>query len=149
MTLVIAPATPSDVPAILDLIRELAVFEREPDAVVVTEEILLRDGFGAQPLYRCLVGRVGDTVVGISFCYIRYSTWKGPRLYLEDLIVGEAYRGRGFGSALFDATEEMARALGCSALCWQVLDWNTPALDFYTAKGATRRDGWVDMFLEL
>jgi len=149
MTISITPATPADVPAILDLIRELAVFEREPDAVVVTEEVLLRDGFGAQPLYHCLVGRVGGEVVGISFCYIRYSTWKGPRLYLEDLIVHQEYRGQGYGSALFDATVHQAKVLGCSAVCWQVLDWNTPAIGFYEAKGAQRRDGWLDMFLEV
>lgn len=149
MSLSITAATPADVPAILALIRELAVFEREPDAVVVTEEVLLRDGFGPTPLYRCLVGRVGEEVVGISFCYIRYSTWKGPRLYLEDLIVRQQCRGLGYGTALFDATLAIAKDLGCSAVCWQVLDWNTPAIEFYEAKGAQRRDGWVDMFLEV
>lgn len=149
MSLTITPATPADVPAILALIKELALFEREPDAVVVTEEVLLRDGFGRNPLYHCWVGRVGEEVVGISFCYIRYSTWKGPRLYLEDLVVREDCRGRGYGSALFEATMVKARELGCTALCWQVLDWNSAAIDFYEAKGALRREGWVDMFLEV
>ena len=145
----IRPAVPTDVPAVLSLIKELAVFEREPDAVIITEADLLRDGFGPQPLYHCLVGEEDGRVVGMSFCYIRYSTWKGPRLYLEDLIVTEAARGKGYGSTLFDATLLLAKELACTAVCWQVLDWNTPAIDFYAAKGAVRRDGWVDMWLDI
>jgi GNAT superfamily N-acetyltransferase len=149
MSFTIAKATEADVPAILSLIKELAAFEREPDAVVVTEAVLLRDGFGFAPLYHCLVGKENGIVVGISFCYIRYSTWKGPRLYLEDLIVAHSARGKGYGSALFDATIELAKEMGCGAVCWQVLDWNTPAIDFYIKKGAVHNPGWLDMVLHV
>jgi GNAT superfamily N-acetyltransferase len=149
MSFYITSALQEDVPAILALIEELAIFEREPDAVIVTQEILLRDGFGSNPLYKCLVCKESESVVGMSFCYIRYSTWKGPRLYLEDLVITKHARGKGYGSALFDATVKLAKELGCNAVCWQVLDWNLPALDFYTAKGAHIKDGWVDMFLTL
>jgi len=145
----IVPATKEDIPNILALIQELAIFEREPDAVVVTEQILLRDGFGPAPLFYTLMARAQGKVVGMSFCYIRYSTWKGPRLYLEDLIVTENARGNGYGTLLFNATKILATDLGCSAICWQVLEWNQPAIDFYTAKGAVQNLGWLDMVMIL
>jgi GNAT superfamily N-acetyltransferase len=145
----IEPAIPEDVPAILALIKELAVFEKEPEAVVVSEALLLEHGFGPQPLFTCLVAKEGVQLVGMSFCYIRYSTWKGPRLYLEDLIVTGAARGQGIGSALFDATIQLAKDLRCTAICWQVLDWNEPAQAFYEKKGAKYNPGWMDMYLEL
>ncbi len=131
------------------LIRELALFELEPDAVITSEEVLIRDGFGPAPHFHCLLAVSEGQVIGMSFCYIRYSTWKGKRLYLEDLIVTEAWRGRGVGSLLFDDTLALARVLGCNAVCWQVLDWNTPAIEFYKAKGGWVKNGWLDMQLEL
>jgi GNAT superfamily N-acetyltransferase len=149
MPYTIRPAAPTDVPGILRLIRELATFEKEPDAVIVTEDLLLLHGFGPNPLFRCLVAVEDATVIGMSFCYIRYSTWKGPRLYLEDLIVDASARGRGIGSALFNETISLARTLACSAICWQVLDWNTPAIVFYEKLGAIHNPGWLDMYLPI
>ena len=137
-------ATPQDVGAILALIKELAIFELEPDAVVVTEEILLRDGFGPNPVYQCWVARVEGSVVGMALTYTRYSTWKGRRCYLEDIIVNERHRKMGIGGALFEAVVTYAKAEGHSAVCWQVLDWNTPAIDFYEKRSARRKDGWLD-----
>jgi GNAT superfamily N-acetyltransferase len=141
----IAIATEQDIDTILLLIQELATFELEPDATTLTAADLMRDGFGSQPLFTCLVARDEGLAVGMSFCYIRYSTWKGPRLYLEDLIVTKAARGKGYGSALWKATLALAKELGCSAVCWQVLDWNKAAVDFYYAKGANIKQGWLDM----
>lgn len=149
MQVLIRKATAEDAGAIMALIRELALFELEPDAVITSEEVLIRDGFGPEPHFHCLLAVSEGQVIGMSFCYIRYSTWKGKRLYLEDLIVTEAWRGTGVGSQLFDSTLALARVLGCNAVCWQVLDWNTQAIEFYKAKGGCVKEGWLDMQLEL
>lgn len=135
-------------PAVLDLIRELAVFEREPDAVVVTVPQLIKDGFGPNPVFLCWVAEVEDEVVAMALCYVRYSTWKGPRLYLEDIVVRESMRGFGIGTALFKEVLTFAQEGPYSGMVWQVLDWNTPAIDFYTRFGAHKREGWLDMYIE-
>ncbi len=133
-----------DVPAALNLIKELAVFEKEPDAVLVTEEELLNDGFGKKPLYGLLVAEHEGVVVAISLYYYRYSTWKGKCLYLEDLVVTETMRGKGVGSALFEATLNQAKEDGCRKMNWQVLDWNTPAIEFYKKYNAELDGEWIN-----
>ena len=133
-----------DIPAVLALIKELAVYEKEPEAVVVTEEQLLEDGFGSNPSYGLYVAEMDGKVVGISLYYYRYSTWKGRCLYLEDLIVTESYRGKGLGKALFEITLEQARKDNCAKMNWQVLDWNTPAIDFYKTYGAELDGEWLN-----
>ena len=132
------------VPDVLRLIKELAAFELEPDAVVVTEAILLADGFGPHPAYQCWVAIVDAEVVGMALTYTRYSTWKGRRCYLEDIIVQHSHRRLGIGEQLFDAVVAYASVEGHSAVCWQVLDWNAPAIEFYKKKGAVQKEGWLD-----
>ncbi|MFT5723937.1 MAG: GNAT superfamily N-acetyltransferase [Bacteroidia bacterium] len=138
----------SDIPALLRLIKELAVFEREPDAVVVTEAELLADGFGAHPLYAFFVAEVDEEIVGVSIYYYRYSTWNGKCLYLEDLIVTKKHRGKGIGKALFTTSIDKAKADKCRKMNWQVLDWNTPAIDFYKDFNAGLDGEWINGYLD-
>ena len=141
--------TPNRIPDLLRLIKELAAFELEPDAVIVTEDILLQDGFGPNPVFQYWVAKTDDKIVGMALTYTRYSTWKGRRCYLEDIIIQQEYRRMGIGDLLFKAVEEYAIEEGHTAICWQVLDWNQPAIDFYKKRGALQRDGWLDYFLPL
>ncbi|MBO6516413.1 MAG: GNAT family N-acetyltransferase [Bacteroidia bacterium] len=145
----IRKGTTSDVAATLQLINELAIYEREPDAVVVTEEELREDGFGQNPLYGLLVAEVDQVVVGISLYYYRYSTWKGKCLYLEDLIVTETQRGKGIGQQLFEATLSIAREENCRKMNWQVLDWNEPAIGFYKKYNAHLDDEWINGSIDI
>lgn len=137
-----------DIPALLKLIQELAVFEKEPDAVVVTEAELLADGFGKNPLYGLYVAELDGEVVAISLYYYRYSTWKGKCLYLEDLIVTEKHRGKGIGKAMFEKTIQKAKEAKCRKMSWQVLDWNTPAIKFYEDFDATLDPDWLNGYLD-
>ena len=134
----------------LELVKELAVFERAPDQVTVTLEHFIETGFGKNPVWQALVA-VDDSglIVGISLWYMRYSTWKGLRLYLEDLIVTESWRGKGVGKKLFDSTVDEARRLGLGGMMWQVLDWNEPAISFYKKYGADLSSEWVNCSLSL
>jgi GNAT superfamily N-acetyltransferase len=138
-----------DVPALLELVRELAIFEKEPDAVVVSVDELEKDGFGSNPLYGFFVAEIDNEIVGISHYYYRYSTWKGKCLYLEDLIVTEKHRGKGIGKALFQRTIDKAKADKCRKMNWQVLDWNTPAIDFYKDFDAGLDGEWINGYLDL
>ena len=124
MNLIIRPATASDMQAVHQLIVELAIYEKAPNEVVNTPEQLIKDGFGNQALFVCFVAELDGQVIGMSLNYVRYSTWKGAVLYLEDLIVTESLRGQGIGKALFQHTLQYARNNGYSRLQWQVLDWN-------------------------
>jgi GNAT superfamily N-acetyltransferase len=136
-------AVPEDVPLILEFIRALAVYEREPDAVTATEADLLRDGFGANPYYHCIIAEHGGKPAGFAFYFFNYSTWTGrPGLYLEDLFVNPGFRGQGIGKALLARVAAIAVELGCPRLQWEVLDWNTPAIDFYSGLGASFLDEW-------
>jgi GNAT superfamily N-acetyltransferase len=147
--LVIRKATAADVPEILALIRELAVYEREPDAVTATEADLLRDGFGADPAFRVLLAEWNGETVGFAFYFFSYSTWLGRRtLYLEDLFVRPAMRGRGAGMALMRALAREAIDAGCKRFVWEVLDWNAPALAFYEKLGAKVLREWLNVRLE-
>ena len=143
MPTTIRAAVPSDVPLILEFIRALAAFEREPDAVTATEADLLRDGFGPQPYYHCLIAEQDGKPAGFAFYFFNYSTWTGrPGLYLEDLFVHPEFRGLGIGKALLARVAAIAQEKGCPRLQWEVLDWNTPAVDFYAALGAKFLDEW-------
>jgi GNAT superfamily N-acetyltransferase len=138
----IRKAVVQDMPQVLDLIRELAVFEREPDAVEITISDLQNDGFGKHPAFECFVAEVDGKVEGIALVYNRYSTWKGRVLHLEDLIVSQKMRGSGLGSALLDEVVRYGSQLGVKRICWEVLDWNEPAIGFYQKKGADVKRDW-------
>ncbi|MBI1305538.1 MAG: GNAT family N-acetyltransferase [Bacteroidetes bacterium] len=138
-----------DIPDALRLIKELAVFEREPDAVITTEESMLKDGFGDKPIFEFYVAEINNEVVGLSLFYYRYSTWKGKVLYLEDLIVTESARGNGIGKTLFETTLHHAKKENCVRMTWQVLDWNTPAIEFYLQYGASMDGQWINGTLDI
>jgi len=131
-----------DMPGVLSLIKELAVFEKEPDAVLITEEDLIRDGFGSNPLFHVFVAEVEDKIVGIALYYYRYSTWKGKTIHLEDLIVKDNMRGTGLGYALYSEIIKQGKKDGVRRIEWNVLDWNTTAIDFYENSGAKVLDEW-------
>jgi GNAT superfamily N-acetyltransferase len=146
MAITIRPATPADVPLILEFVRALAVYERAPDAVVATEADLLRDGFGPNPFYFCLIAENEGQPAGFAFYFFDYSTWIGrPGIYLEDLFVHPEFRGLGIGKALLKKVAAIALEKNCARLKWAVLDWNTPAIDFYRAMGAEFMDEWLNV----
>jgi GNAT superfamily N-acetyltransferase len=141
MSYSIRTAKPTDMKEVLGLIQELAVFENEPDAVEISEEDLIRDGFDGDA-FKCFVAEKEARIVGIALVYPRYSTWKGVALHLEDLIVTQSLRGSGIGSALLKQVVDYAKELGVKRVSWDVLDWNEPAISFYEAKGAKVLRDW-------
>mgnify|MGYP000023172487 CR=1 FL=1 len=141
--LIIRNASKSDVPAILALIQELATFEREPDAVAVSEAELLQDGFGESPAFGCFVAAIENKVVGIALYYPCYSTWKGKTIHLEDLIIKEDKRGLGLGFKLYSEVIAQGKYDGVRRIEWNVLDWNTPAIEFYEKSGAKVFKDWL------
>lgn len=147
MNLVVRSARISDVPSIHQLIVELAIFEKAPEEMVNTVDQLTKDGFGQNPSYICFVAELDGVVVGISLCYVRYSTWKGRVLYLEDLIVTEKLRGNGIGKSLFEHTLNYSRDNGFYRLQWQVLDWNESAIDFYKTFDAEFDGEWLNAWV--
>ena len=140
--MIIRKASKNDMPSVLELIQELAVFEKEPDAVVVTVEDLVRDGFSENPLFQCFVAEVENAIIGMALYYYRYSTWKGKTIHLEDLIVKESKRGTGAGFALYKEIIKQGKAENVRRIEWNVLDWNTPAIDFYEKSGAKLIGDW-------
>jgi GNAT superfamily N-acetyltransferase len=143
MGTVIRKATAADAAEILAFIRALAAFEREPDAVTATEEGLIRDGFGPNPFYYCLIAEHEGRPAGFAFYFFNYSTWVGrPGIYIEDLFVHPEFRRLGIGKALLKEVAAIALEKGCLRMQWEVLDWNTPAVDFYRAMGAEFLDEW-------
>jgi len=143
MATTIRTATAADVPQILAFVRALAVYERAPDAVTATEAGLLRDGFGPNPIYYCLIAGHDGQPAGFALYFFNYSTWMGrPGIYLEDLFVQPEFRGLGIGKALLQQVAAIAVEKGCPRLQWEVLDWNTPAIEFYKAMGAEFLDEW-------
>jgi GNAT superfamily N-acetyltransferase len=140
-----------DMHAVLGLIQELAAFENEPDAVLITAEDLVRDGFGENPLFHVFVAEIEKDptnseqpkeIVGIALYYYRYSTWKGKTIHLEDLIVKDSMRGTGLGYALYSEVIKQGKKDGVRRIEWAVLDWNTTAIDFYEKSGAKVFDEW-------
>ena len=145
----IRPASGDDAATILDLIRALAIYEREPDAVTATEADILRDGFGATPKFRCVIAEWDGQAAGFAFWFYNYSTWQGrPGLYLEDLFVKPEFRGKGMGKALLLYLAKVASDENCGRFEWSVLDWNTPAIEFYESLGAKLHREWLRMRVE-
>ena len=140
--MIIRKVTKNDMPSVLELIQELATFEKEPDAVVVTVDDLVRDGFSENPLFQCFVAEVDGEIIGMALYYYRFSTWKGKTIHLEDLIVKENKRGTGAGFALYKEIIKQGKAENVRRIEWNVLDWNTPAIDFYEKSGAKVLGDW-------
>lgn len=143
MTTTIRPGTQDDLPQVLTLIQELAEFEREPDAVETTVESMQRDGFGEDAVFEFFVAEDQSKIVGLALYFYSYSTWKGKCIYLEDLIVTQSYRGKGLGRRLLDRIVEKAKEENAKRVVWQVLDWNTPAIEFYKSLGADLLTEWI------
>lgn len=137
-----------DLPRVLELIKELAEFEHAANEVSNTVLRLENDGFGPNPVYGFFVAEEESTIHGLALYYYRYSTWKGKRLYLEDIIVTQTQRGKGIGKMLFDVTLKKVVEDGCTGMMWQVLDWNTPAIEFYKKYHARMDSEWINCHLE-
>jgi len=131
-----------DMPSVLELIKELALFEKEPEAVVLTTEDLVRDGFGVQPLFHTFIAVENEEIIGMALYYYRYSTWKGKTIHLEDLIVKENKRGTGAGFALYKEIIIQGKRDGVKRIEWNVLNWNTNAIKFYEKSGAKVLEDW-------
>ncbi|WDF53659.1 GNAT family N-acetyltransferase [Mucilaginibacter sp. KACC 22063] len=140
-------AKKDDCPRLLDLVHELALFEKAPEEVTVSLQEFEEAGFGTKPVWKAFVAEVDSFIVGFALYYVRYSTWKGCRLYLEDLIVTEPFRGKGVGKKLFNRLIQEAQELGFNGMTWQVLDWNEPAINFYKKYEAGFDEGWVNVSL--
>lgn len=142
MDFTIRMAKEGDMDQVLNLIKELAVFEKEPHAVEISVNYLKEKGFGKHQAFQCFVAEKGETIVGIALVYKRFSTWKGEVLHLEDLIVNQKMRGCGLGKGLLDQVVKYGSELGVKRISWEVLDWNTPAIEFYEKKGANVMRDW-------
>src|SRR5690554_913402 len=138
----IREAIKEDMPQVLELIKELAIFENEPNAVEITKKVLEQEGFGETPLFTCFVAEKNDEIVGAALVYFRFSTWKGRMLHLEDLIVKESERGKGIGEALYSKVMQYAFDRGLKRVAWDVLDWNQGAIRFYERSGAKLMKDW-------
>ncbi len=144
----IREATAKDMQYVLELIKELASFEKEASAVEVTTDDLVQDGFGAEKLFHCFVAEHNSKIVGMALIYSRYSTWKGPIIHLEDLVVSETMRGTGLGTALLNEVVKYCAQQGVKRISWEVLDWNEPAIAFYEKKGARVLRDWDVVHLD-
>ncbi|MCF6297719.1 MAG: GNAT family N-acetyltransferase [Flavobacteriaceae bacterium] len=138
----IRKAIETDMSSVLNLIKELASFENEPNAVVITVEDLKSHGFGKNPAFKLYVAELDNEILGIALFYERYSTWKGKAIHLEDLIVQEKHRGKGIGNALYYKVLKYAHQNNFKRVAWEVLDWNTTAIDFYKSTGAKVFSEW-------
>jgi GNAT superfamily N-acetyltransferase len=147
MDIKIRVAEERDCPRMMELINELAVYERAPDEVTVTPEEFAAAGFGPDRVWKAFVAEVDGFVAGFALYYVRYSTWKGCRLYLEDFIVTESQRGKGLGKQLFESVIQEAKDRNYNGMVWQVLDWNEPALQFYNKYNAQIEEGWLNASL--
>ena len=147
MNLQIRTAIASDCPRILELINELALYEKAPEEVTVDINHFIEAGFGKSPVWKAFVASVDDEIIGFALFYTRYSTWKGCRLYLEDFIVTEKMRGKGIGKVLFEKVIDEAKTGYYNGMVWQVLDWNEPAINFYNKYAAHLESGWLNAAL--
>ena len=149
MNITIRPALKTDCPRMMELIRELAHYEKAPEQVTVSMEHFENSGFGPQPVWWAIVAEMDDRVEGFALYYIRYSTWKGQRMYLEDILVTEAMRGKGAGALLMNELMKIARQKNLNGITWQVLNWNEPAIRFYQKIDGIRMDPeWVNVMLD-
>ncbi len=144
MEIIIRRAEKEDCPRLLELIHELALYEKAPQEVTVTLEHFTDSGFGPNPVWWAFVAEVDGEVKGFALYYIRYSTWKGQRMYLEDILVTESWRGKGLGKLLFDRLIEEAKEKNLNGIVWQVLEWNEPAINFYKKYETTFDPEWVN-----
>ena len=147
MQITIREARKEDCPRLLELINELALYEKAPEEVTVTLSEFEEAGFGQQPVWKAFVAEADRVIHGFGLYYVRYSTWKGCRLYLEDLLVTEEMRGKGIGKLLFDTLVNEAVSKGYNGMTWQVLDWNEPAINFYKKYNAHIESGWLNAAL--
>ncbi len=134
----------SDLPSILNLIKELAEYEKSLDKVLITIKDLENDGFGKNPLYWTIIAEVNKEIIGMAFYYIRYSTWSGKSLYLEDFIVKKQFRRKGVGGLLFEECLRVTKKINANGMVWQVLNWNTPAINFYKKYNAELKSNWMN-----
>ncbi len=146
--IVIREGRREDLPQVLELIKELAAYERAAHEVSNTLTMMEADGFGPNPIYGFFVAEESSNIHGLSLYYYRYSTWKGKRLYLEDIIVTQSHRGKGIGKKLFDITMEKVLTENCTGMMWQVLEWNEPAIEFYKKYNARLDSEWINCHLE-
>lgn len=144
MSIIIRTAERKDCSRMLELITELAVYEKAPDEVTVTLKHFEESGFGENPVWWARVAEENNHILGFALYYIRYSTWKGQRMYLEDFIVTEEARGKGIGKLLFDRLIEEAKEKNFSGMMWQVLEWNEPAINFYRKYNVDFDNGWIN-----
>ena len=144
MNIVIKKGIKSDLPEVLNLVKELAVYEKAPLEVTVTLEEMERDGFGADPVFGFFVAEAGGVIVGMALYYTKYSTWKGRCIFLEDIIVTEKYRKSGIGRKLFDAVVKVSKESNAKRMEWQVLEWNTPAIEFYKKVNSNFDKEWIN-----
>lgn len=142
MNYTIRKALANDMPDVLALITELAVFEKEPNAVQISVDTLITHGTGSNPLFTCFVAEDNEKIVGMALVYYRFSTWEGKSLHLEDLIISENYRGKGYGKALYNEVMQYAVSKNVNRVEWVVLDWNTTAINFYENSGALLLKDW-------
>ncbi|RUT72449.1 GNAT family N-acetyltransferase [Flavobacterium cupreum] len=141
--MIIRKAAKKDMSAVLDLIKELARFQKEPNAVLISAEDLIREGFSDKPLFQCLVAEADDEIIGIALYYYNFSTWIGKTIHLEDLIVREDKRGTGAGLGLYSEIIRLAESENVKRVEWLVFDWNVSAIDFYKKTGAKVKDNLV------
>lgn len=132
-----------DLPAVLNLIKELAEYEKEPHEVVVSLQDMEHDGFGENPIFKFFVAEVDKKIVGMALYYVKYSTWKGKCVYLDDIVVTQSYRRKGIGNLLFEAVIKATKEIRARRLEWQVLDWNEPAIEFYKKYDTKFLEEWL------
>jgi len=147
MNITLRVAQKHDCPRLIELVTELAVFEKLPEEVTVSLQEFEDSGFGTNPVWKAFVVEDNNVIIGFALYYVRFSTWKGRRVYLEDFIVTEEYRGKGIGKLLFEQIIKETKELDYSGMVWQVLDWNEPAIKFYNKYEATIEEGWLNASL--